>query len=79
MLECQCRDTRPTTDAPGTDTGNSVCPNCGYCPCCGRPNYPYWMGPYWYRPYFPYTDPLYYGPIWTMTSPNVTCNTSTVS
>lgn len=32
-----------------------TCPNCGYCPCCGRPrnnwNYPYWQNPngpyYW--------------------------------
>lgn len=35
---------------------NSPCPNCGYCPCCGRPrgNYPVY-------PVFPYqpTLPIY--------------------
>lgn len=38
----------------------SVCPNCGYCPCCGRPrgdwNYP--ISPY---PHWPIT-PMYQGP-----------------
>jgi hypothetical protein len=31
---------------PIPPTQNQVCPNCGYCPCCGRPyqhhNYPYY-------------------------------------
>lgn len=38
-----------------------ICPNCGYCPCCGRPrgdwNYP--INPY---PYWP-AIPIYQGTI----------------
>lgn len=29
----------------------SVCPNCGYCPCCGRPHYQPSYQPY-YTPYW---------------------------
>jgi len=44
---------------------NQVCPQCGYCPCCGRPrgniNYPSYP---W--PYYP-TVPYYQGPTCTNT------------
>ena len=35
-----------------------TCPNCGYCPCCGRPyaNFNYPTQPYWGWPY-PMTGP----------------------
>jgi hypothetical protein len=38
------------------------CPNCGYCPTCGRSNTPpqgYYPQPY---PSWPYWGPYYYGP-----------------
>jgi hypothetical protein len=39
-------------NVPIPPTKNCICPNCGYCPCCGRPyrnyNYPYYPAyPYW--------------------------------
>lgn len=38
---------------PKSKTQNSVCPNCGYCPHCGRSNgyrtYPWYPYP-WYTP-----------------------------
>lgn len=33
---------------------NSPCPQCGYCPTCGRPRYQEW--------------PRYYGPYWGVTN-----------
>ena len=57
-----------------------VCPNCGYCPTCGRhrdaspfiPSYPIWIAPQYWRPW--YTDGV--GPVWTVgdtvTVPTVT-------
>lgn len=37
---------------------SKTCPNCGYCPCCGRPrgNFNYPAQPYWGWPY-PMTGP----------------------
>lgn len=36
-----------------------VCPNCGFCPCCGRRNGQY-AYPYPYTPYpYPYTGPYW--------------------
>lgn len=35
--------------------GGWSCPNCGYCPCCGRPGQsaaPFWRHPQWREPYF---------------------------
>lgn len=39
---------------------NGSCPQCGYCPCCGRPrgNFNYPTYPTW--PYYP--GPYYQGP-----------------
>jgi hypothetical protein len=38
-----------------TDQSQNVCPNCGYCPHCGRGGYhtyPYWLyQPCWTQPY----------------------------
>lgn len=36
-----------------------ACPNCGYCPHCGRSNTPIRPAPYWVRPYWevPYGPP----------------------
>ena len=41
----------------GMQTNNSVCPNYGYCPCCGRPYHNYYP-PYPYYPFYP-TYPTY--------------------
>jgi len=35
---------------------HDTCPNCGYCPTCGRANRP---APYWPQPY-PYYRPWWY-------------------
>ena len=32
-----------------------TCPNCGYCPHCGRSAQP---------PYYGYPQPYYHGPVW---------------
>ena len=33
-------------------TSSSQCPNCGYCPSCGRPyHWNYNIPPYWWLPY----------------------------
>ena len=52
-----------------------VCPQCGYCPCCGRPrgnfNYPQY-------PYYPWTQPItpmHQVHCRTTTMPPATCNT----
>lgn len=44
-----------TTDKPQQQ--QQVCPNCGRCPCCGRP-YPqsYYPAPYPYYPGYWYVD-----------------------
>jgi len=39
---------------------NTTCPNCGYCPHCGRsaappPVYPYWPSHPWYTPFWAVT------------------------
>ena len=57
-------------------TQGSVCPNCGYCPTCGRPDNR-WLSP-WYPPYnpWPWYQP-WYTPIVTFSSagpPNITAS-----
>jgi hypothetical protein len=47
------------------------CPNCGYCPTCGRPaGWPYYQQPYnpW-NPWYPYPTP---GPVWIGYVPTTT-------
>lgn len=42
-----------------------MCPNCGYCPCCGRANARPYFAPY---PYWPY-----WGQVWWGVPYQVTC------
>jgi hypothetical protein len=51
------------------------CPNCGYCPHCGRstsPHYPWWQRPWYSGPYWQVT------PTATITLLGDTANTYTV-
>jgi hypothetical protein len=36
-----------------------VCPNCGFCPCCGRRKYEVAPYPYPYAPYQPWPSPTW--------------------
>ncbi len=46
------------------------CPNCGYCPCCGRgAGWPYYQQPY--NPWNPWAPP-YPGPVWIGYTPTTT-------
>lgn len=65
-MNCACVPTGP-------------CPNCGYCPCCGRPRTPVYgpVLPWWQQPtqpppqpiweYQPYQFSQYVPPIYTVT------------
>jgi len=45
------------------------CPNCGYCPCCGR-GVPHYFQPY--NPWNPWTPSPYPGPVWIGYTPTTT-------
>lgn len=53
------------TNAYWVEPSHCACPNCGYCPHCGRGGR-YWPEPYWPSPYWP-TCPPY---IWTVVDPS---------
>ena len=47
----------PTVDTPPPRIKEKVCPNCHYCPTCGRgPHYPNYVP---YYPYLPTNEPIY--------------------
>lgn len=46
--------TRKPADAPTSESPHR-CPNCDYCPACGRSNHPSYVCPNWYPNYvWPY-------------------------
>lgn len=34
---------------------SAPCPNCGFCPCCGRPVNPWSANPWYWPHYYPYS------------------------
>ena len=56
-LKKQLEDIKPdpsNKDGAYSQSPQSLCPRCGYCPSCGRPNIqplPYYPLPYWGWPY----------------------------